>query len=101
MKMKKHIIPVSILLLFSTFCCGCSAYHYCIAKTIRTGTSFKTVHALMGKPDFGFGLPQKNTDETSWLYYKIPFDKYIVVNFKGYYVDKPSTSIENKFALIE
>lgn len=55
----------------------------------------------MGKPDIGFGLPQKNTDEASWLYYKIPFDKYLVVNFKGYYVDNPPTSIENKFAIIE
>jgi len=102
MKRKKQILHVLILLLLSTsFFSGCSTYHYCIGKTIRPGTSFKTVYVLMGKPDIGFGLPQKNTEETSWLYYKIPSNRYLVVNFKGYYVDNPPTSIEDKFAVIE
>ena len=56
--------------LFILICCfillsGCSTYHYCIGKTIRPGTSFKTVHTLMGKPYIGFGLTQKNT-KLSW-----------------------------------
>ena len=98
---KKHFILVLILVVSSIIISGCSTYHYCVGKTIRPGASFKTVYALMGKPDVGFGLPQKNTDEASWLYYKIPFDKYLVVNFKGYYVDNPPISIEDRFALIE
>ena len=98
---KKHLIFVSILLVSLIFSSGCSTYHYCIGKTIQPGTSFKTVYSLMGKPDVGFGLPQENTDETSWLYYKIPYKKYLVVKFKGYYVDDPPTSIEDRFAIIE
>ena len=98
---KKRLIFDVILISFLMFLCGCSTYHYCIGKTIRPGTSFKTVHTLMGKPNIGLGLPQKNTEEMSWLYYKIPFDKYLVVNFKGYYVDNPPTSIEDRFAVIE
>lgn len=50
----------------------------------------------MGDPALGFGLPQKNTTETSWLYYKIPFNRYLVVNFKGYTVNDPPTNIEGR-----
>jgi hypothetical protein len=94
---KSFIFFITLFFLLS----GCSAYHYCMGKTIRPGTTYPTVYSLMGKPYLGFGVPQKNTDETSFLFYKIPFDNYLVVNFKGYYVDDPPISIEDKFSLIE
>jgi len=63
--------------------------------------TFREVYAILGDPDIGFGLPQKCTKEKSWLYYAIPNEKYLVVNFIGNRVDDPPTYIERRIDIIE
>ena len=74
---------------------GCGSCNYVMGQTIRPGMTLGQVHHRMGKPDVGFGLPQKGEGQ-SFLSYKIPFNKYLVVNFDGDKVGDPPIEIESR-----
>ena len=97
----KRTIAILAVLSLSAFSSGCGTYNLCAGRTIRSGMPFDKVYSRMGKPDVGFGLPQKSTTERSSLYYNIPFKRYLVINFVGYVVDEPATSIEDRDDLVE
>lgn len=71
-----------------------------MGQTIRPGMTFAQVWHRMGKPDVGWGMPEKGSTNTSSLFYKIPFRKYLVVNFDGDKVGKPPISIESRNILV-
>jgi len=101
--MRRVVIFVSLVCLIGFVVLGCSRERQNLsrAEKIKAGMTFRKVYAILGKPDIGFGLPQKGTKEISWLYYAIPNDKYLVVNFVGDRVDDPPTSIESRYDIIE
>ena len=94
--MKKLIITLFAAVSVSLFLSGCGTQHYLMGQTIRAGMTLKQVSSRMGKPDVGFGLPEKKGTGPSWLYYRIPFGKYLVVNFDGDKVGKPPVSVESR-----
>lgn len=91
------LVVLACLLVFAAWGCSREQRNLSRAEMIKTGVTFKEVYAILGKPDIGFGLPQECTKEESWLYYAIPNDKYLVVNFIDGPVDDPLTSIESRF----
>jgi hypothetical protein len=95
-----RFVAVFCFLVFGAFACGREQANLSRGRQIKTGMTFREVYAILGEPDVGFGLPQKCTKEVSWLYYEIPNDRYIVVNFIGDLVDDPPTSIEDRSALV-
>jgi hypothetical protein len=95
-----RFIAVFCFLVFGALGCGREQANLSRAKQIKTGMTFRKVYAILGEPDVGFGLPQKGTNEPSWLYYEIPNDRYIVVNFIGDLVGDPPTSIEDRSTLV-
>jgi len=101
--MRRAVIVVSLMCSIGYAVIGCSRERRNLSQAdkIRTGMTFKEVYAILGKPDIGFGLPQKGTKEKSWLYYAIPNEKYLVVNFIGDLVDDPPTSVESRYDIIE
>ena len=99
MCMKITFVVFFILLLLNIT--GCGHYHYIVGKTlISPGMNYNTVYGIMGKPYLSFGLPQKCSNETSWLYYKVPSDKYLIINFVGFKVDDPPISVEDRSVLV-
>ena len=96
---KRLLLIVSVAVMILSFC-GCGTSNYLMGQTIRPGMTLPQVYHRMGKPDVGFGLPERGSTNSSWLYYKIPFRKYLVVNFDGDKVGKPPISIEGRGVLV-
>lgn len=102
----KYVATISLFvallcfLVFVVFSCGREQKNLSRAGQIKTGMTLREVYAVLGKPDVGFGLPQKGAEGPSWLYYKIPNDRYIVVNFVDDRVGDPPTSIEDRSSLV-
>ena len=100
---RKRLATVSILVLLalvvSLIAVRSGMLHYLLGRTIRPGMTFHQVYSRMGKPYIGFGLPQKGTKEKTHLFYTIPFQKYLVVNFVGDIVDDPPVSICDRSAI--
>ena len=96
---RRVTIPIvsASLLVLST---GCGTHHYLLGQTVRPGMPFDRVYRRVGKPDVGFGLPRKGPKRKSRLFYEIPFNKYLVINFVGYVVDDPPASVESRRVLI-
>lgn len=94
------LVVLACLLVFTAWGCSREQRNLSRGRVIKTGMTFKEVYAILGNPDIGFGLPQKCTKEESWLYYAIPDNKYLVVNFIGDRVDDPPTSIESRHSII-
>jgi hypothetical protein len=101
--MRRALIFVSLVCLIGSAVTGCNREQRNLSQLdkIKTGMSFREVYAILGRPDIGFGLPQKCTKEKSWLFYAVPNEKYLVVNFVGDRVDDPPTSIESRHVVIE
>lgn len=93
-------VSVICLLMFSTSGCGREQINLWRAEQIKAGMTFHQVYRIMGKPDVGFGLPQKGSKEQSWLYYETPDNKYLIINFIGDQVADPPISIEDRNVLV-
>jgi len=93
---------IGLICLFTLFASGCSREQLNLwrAEQIKAGMTFHQVYRIMGRPDVGFGLPQKGSKEQSWLYYKTPDNKYLIINFIGDRVADPPISIEDRNVLV-
>ena len=100
--MRRWLVVVGISCLFGFLVAGCSREQANLSRAgqIKSGMTFHKVYRILGKPDVGWGLPQKGSKEGSDLYYRIPGDKYLIVHFVGYYVGDPPTSIEDRSVLV-
>jgi hypothetical protein len=98
--MNKRAASLAALAVLPLFLCGCGTGSYLMGQTIRPGMTLAQVYHRMGRPDVGWGLPEQGSTNTSWLFYEIPFRKYLVVNFDGDKVGKPPISIENRNVLV-
>ena len=97
--MNKSMIWIAIIAMMLLLSSGCNTWTYLRRQTIRPGMTFTQVYHFMGKPVVGFGLPQKGTGK-SWIYYRIPFNRYLVVNFEDDKVSNPPISIESRNILV-
>ena len=105
MKVKKLSITVThtgliCLSLFPASGCNQEQINLWRAEQIKAGMTFHHVYRIMGRPNVGWGLPQKGSTERSDLYYKIPGDRYLIIHFVGDRADNPPTSIEDRNVLV-
>jgi len=96
------VLLIDLICLFTLFASGCGREQLNLwrAEQIKAGMTFHQVYRIMGRPDVGFGLPQKSSKEQSWLYYKTPDNKYLIINFIGDRVADPPISIEDRNVLV-
>jgi hypothetical protein len=70
------------------------------ALIIRPGMTSYTVIAIMGNPDFGWGLPRKGAGKSHFFYSTIG-NRYVVVIFKDDRVADPPTDVWSKDDFVE
>ena len=100
--MRCWLVVVSVSCLFGFLVAGCGRERATLSRAgqIKPEMSFRQVYRILGRPNIGWGLPQKGSKERSNLYYEIPGDKYLIVHFIGDRVDDPPTSIEDRSVLV-
>ena len=97
----KKLVTIVLLVIVISITTTCSTWNNnSRAQLIKPGMTFNEVYKLMGNPDIGWGLPQKGSGQESMLFYEIPGDRYVIVNFKGDVVSAPPISYIDKAGVI-